>query len=386
MPRRALFLQYTNPGGLPVLQHAARILLDDGWAVTFLGCAAEGDAACLHLAQHPRMAVHLMSRQAPGWRQKLHFMAYAAWALMWRLAWRPHCIYASDALAAPAALAAASLPVRCVIYHEHDAPPPPPGRFAHAIHALRRRLVRAATLAVVPNASRGEALLETTGLDRTRLACVWNCPALNEVGPARAPSAGGDFWLLFHGSIVPDRLPVTLLDALAHVAPRIKLRVVGYETAGSRGYVGELREHARLLGLGDRVQFLGTLPHRDEMLAVTRSCDVGVSLMPMDSADANMRHMTGASQKPFEYMASGCALLVSDLPDWVAMFVTCGFGLSCDPRSPASIAAAIRRLSDDTQGTRQMGERGRRAILDRLHYEKCFDPVLTAIRRATGTT
>ena len=48
---------------------------------------------------------------------------------------------------------------------------------------------------------------------------------------------------------------------------------------------------------------------------------VGLALMPLNSNDLNMRHMTGASNKPFDYMAAGLALLVSDLPDWRQMFV-----------------------------------------------------------------
>jgi hypothetical protein len=46
--------------------------------------------------------------------------------------------------------------------------------------------------------------------------------------------------------------------------------------------------------------------------------------MPKQSEDINMRHMVGASNKPFDYMASGLPLLVTDLPEWAATFVEPG--------------------------------------------------------------
>ena len=37
--------------------------------------------------------------------------------------------------------------------------------------------------------------------------------------------------------------------------------------------------------------------------------------------DINLNYMTGASNKPFDYMACGLALLVCDLSDWKQMYV-----------------------------------------------------------------
>ena len=54
-----------------------------------------------------------------------------------------------------------------------------------------------------------------------------------------------------------------------------------------------------------------------------------------------MLHMAGASNKPFDYMAAGLALLVSDQPDWRAMFVEPGYARACDPTDPSSIATSL---------------------------------------------
>jgi glycosyltransferase involved in cell wall biosynthesis len=182
--------------------------------------------------------------------------------------------------------------------------------------------------------------------------------------------------MLYHGSIVPARLPTTVLTALTMLPKGVHLRVVGYETIGHKGYILQLQELATQLGIADRVEFLGAVPEREELLALCRQCDVGLSLMPKQSLDNNEQAMTGASNKPFDYLACGLALLVSDLPDWRALFVDGGYALVVDPTDAATIATAVRWLLEHPVELRAMGERGRQRILREWNYEKQFAPVL----------
>jgi glycosyltransferase involved in cell wall biosynthesis len=167
-----------------------------------------------------------------------------------------------------------------------------------------------------------------------------------------------------------------MLDALAQSPEKIKLCVIGYETIGHRGYIEELQMTARRLGISSRVIFPGTLKDREELLAWCRKCDVGLAFMPKVSEDINMLAMVGASNKPFDYLACGLALLVSDLLDWRATYVETGYGLACDPDDPESIAAALRWYLDHPLEMRAMGESGRRKIAEEWNYENQFSPVL----------
>src|SRR5262249_53432977 len=155
---------------------------------------------------------------------------------------------------------------------------------------------------------------------------------------------------------VPARLPATVLGALARLPPGARLRVVGYETLGNAGYVGQLQAAARRLGVADRVRVLSPMPRR-ELLRGSVAWDVGLALTPMDSTDLGLRTMAGASNKPFDYLACGLAVLVSDLPDWRRLYVEPGYGLACDPGDPASIAAALRWFLEHPGETQAMGER-----------------------------
>src|SRR5262249_36064415 len=143
---------------------------------------------------------------------------------------------------------------------------------------------------------------------------VQNCPTLDEVGPPRAPH-DGPLRVLYHGSIVPARLPLTVIDAIAAV-PDVTLVIAGYETVGHPGHVEALLSRARGLGVSDRVNHRGLVPLRRDLLEECASCDVGLALMPMESDDINEQAMAGASNKPFDYLARGLPLIVSDLRDW----------------------------------------------------------------------
>jgi glycosyltransferase involved in cell wall biosynthesis len=180
--------------------------------------------------------------------------------------------------------------------------------------------------------------------------------------------------VLYVGSIVPIRLPTSVIRALALLPDGVRLRVIGYTTSGHADYVRELQRLAWTLGVAHRTEFVDGVPHQ-QLLMMSRDADVGLALMPVESEDATLEWMPGASNKPFEYLACGAALVVPDLPAWRDMFVDPGYGLACHPRDPASIAAALRWLIEHPTEMRAMGERGRQRVSDDWNYETQFGPV-----------
>jgi glycosyltransferase involved in cell wall biosynthesis len=242
----------------------------------------------------------------------------------------------------------------------------------------RARLAARAAAVVVPNAERGRLLAAESGR-AGEVHVVWNCPSRHEVVAAReAPH--GPLRLVFHGSIVPDRLPLTVVDALARVSAPVELVVAGYESAGAPGYTAALRARAAELGIAERLRFAGTIPRRDDLLRLCAESDAGFALMPAGSDDVNMRWMAGASNKPFDYLACGVCPIVSDLPDWRAAFVTPGYALACDPADAASIARVLEWAATHRGDVRAMAEAGRRRVLDEWNYEHQFRPVAELLR------
>ena len=369
--KRILYIQYTNPAGYPPLEHSSRILADAGWQVLFLGTGAQG-AHALRFPPHPNIAVRQLDFCPGGWRQKLHYSHFCLWVVARAILWRAGWVSASDPLACPPALLLTYLPGFRVLYHEHDSPGRAAGLFQRMVLAARKRLARRADCCVLPNEKRLEHFRTETGTGRP-VFCVWNCPSSREAATPRGP-ANDSLCLLYHGSIVSDRLPLTVVRALSLLPDRVRLRIVGYETVGSPGYIERLRQEAERLGIAARLEFVGPVS-RAELLEWCRRSDVGLSLLPLSTADVNQETMTGASNKAFDYLACGLPFLVSDLPDWRAMYVEPGYALACDPGDAESIARTLRVFLDDPNLTHSMGERGRQRILSDWNYEARFEPV-----------
>ncbi len=377
-----MYVQYTNPAAYPPLIHSSRILASRGWQVLFLGTGSDGSAA-LRFADSDSIRIAQLPFSPPGWRQKLHYLYFHLWCLMRVIAFRPSWIYCSDLFACSFGWLMSLIGAR-VVYHEHDSPSAEPGGFERLLFGARASLARRA-VCMIPNKRRGERLRADSGA-ASLPALVWNCPRVQETSSAREPLDSGVLRLLYHGSVVPERVPLEILDALARVPGRISLTIVGYETNGSKGYLNRLRQRAAELRISDRLQILGALS-RDELMQTCRNFDAGLAFMPLASNDRNLGMMEGASNKPFDYLACGLALVVSRIPEWEAMFVEPGYAYACDPASAADLAQAFTRLIQDPERTRAMGEAGRRRILSEWNYEHQFQPVLELLEgRASVAT
>jgi len=314
----------------------------------------------------------------PGWRQKLHYIWFILYTCLTALCWRPKWVYASDPFSAIPTLLLSYWPTLKIIYHEHDSPTDEEASsFLRLIFAARKKLARRADICILPNQTRAAVFAHE--LSNGHTACVWNCPNREEAAWPKMEKNDGDLWLLYHGSIVPARLPFSVLHALQKLPEQVKLHIVGYETIGHRGYVQRLRETAIELGLSERVKFVGSVPTRKELLELCQKSDIGMAFMPKCSEDINMKNMTGASNKPFDYLACGLALLVSDLPDWRKFFVGPGYALACDMENSESIAAAVRWYLEHPLEMRRMGEGGRQRIILEWNYENQFRPILERI-------
>jgi spore maturation protein CgeB len=121
---------------------------------------------------------------------------------------------------------------------------------------------------------------------------------------------------------------------------------------------------------------------RAELLAEAATAHIGLSIMPFNSDDLNMNHMVGASNKPFDYMAAGLALLVSDLPDWTRMFVEPGFAHAADPTSEDSVFAALEWFVNHAHERQEMAARGKARIEAAWNYETVFAPILKMLSNA----
>lgn len=374
---RVLFLQCTNAGQYPPILNSSRLLARAGWHVTVLSSPSV-DTVGLTVPSGPDIRHISTPLRRQNAVRPVDYAIYGATAIATAARVRPHFIYASDPLAALPALLASKISGAAIVYHEHDSPVP--GAARSWIARWRAEVVRAARLIVFPNEARARIAQAELGFSSDRLRVVWNVPRRGEF-PALAPSDDEILRLHYHGNISPMLVPEGIVEAVRRLDGRVRLRVAGYEAPSARGYVRRLLDLGRGSDNQPLVEFLGQVP-RGRLLSEAATAHIGLATMPRMSQDVNVRHMVGASNKVFDYMAAGLPLLVSDLADWQDTFVARGFGRACDPDDPGSVAAELSWFVENAAERRAMAARNRVKVETDWNYDTAFAKVLDVLNDA----
>ncbi len=94
-----------------------------------------------------------------------------------------------------------------------------------------------------------------------------------------------------------------------------------------------------------------------------RSSDIGfVCIQPLP------RYIVSLPVKMFEYMINSLPIIASDFPLWERIVEGDNCGICVDPLNPKEIAKAIEYLIEHPDKARQMGENGRKAVLEKYNW------------------
>lgn len=119
------------------------------------------------------------------------------------------------------------------------------------------------------------------------------------------------------------------------------------------------------------VEELGWLDRHGIIDVLSNSFAGVVTLHPIQN------YLDALPVKMFEYMASGIPVIVSNIKLWESIIEREECGISVDPYSEASIADAINYLASNLEVAREMGEKGREAVMYKYNWniekEKLFD-------------
>jgi glycosyltransferase involved in cell wall biosynthesis len=373
-----IYAQYANAEAYPPLEQSSRIFADKGWDVFFFSLRLdEKPSGNLLFENHPNIYMRYLPWQSPGIRQKFHFIRYNLWVLGCTIVLRPKILYLSQPESSIIGLLASYITRVRIIYHEHDAPSSDSlSAFMRFLLYVRRQIARRANLCIIPNEKRVESFRQETRTIRP-LRVVWNCPRIAEVVPPRSDDEKGSFVIWYHGSIVPFRLPLTIINALARLPAHVELRIAGYVTSGYKEYLNDLLALCRELGVEDRVIYLGTLPTRKVLFNECKKADLGLAFAnPEEDINTSADSLIGASNKPFDYLACGVGLLTSPQNSYQSLFVEPGYGIACDPTNVDSLVSTLNWAIKHPNEILKMGEAGRQRILSDWNYEAQFDPIL----------
>lgn len=111
-----------------------------------------------------------------------------------------------------------------------------------------------------------------------------------------------------------------------------------------------------------RVVDLGVLDRAGVRRVLSASMAGLVTLLPSPN------HVDSLPTKMFEYMSAGIPVIASHFPLWRNIIEGNGCGICVDPLEPAAIAGAIDDLIAHPDMARSMGERGRKAVVDKYNW------------------
>ena len=175
--------------------------------------------------------------------------------------------------------------------------------------------------------------------------------------------------VLYQGLLMRDRGIEESMDAILDV-PDAVLVLMGFGDQNGRGAIREgFQERAQRAPWLGRVHVVDPVAPT-ELLEWSASSDIMVMAYPNDSEN----HQQVTPQKLWEAMAAAVPVVASDLPGMAPIVSGVGFGVLCDPSSPASIAAGIRQLLDEgPAGLRARGRLGWEAAQETYNWAVQFE-------------
>jgi len=384
-----LMIHHGDPIAYPPLMHALQQLSHSGYQITLLGCQPDPGRP-LAFPPNLQVARHLTAAAPIGasWLDRLGRIWHWLW-LIFNATWlaitlRPQWIYLSNPASLVIALPARLFTRARILYQEHDSIEPQVKNESSARRWqrwLRLRILKRAHIVVFPNAGRLAVARAQAGRGSGADLVIWNVAPLAEAlsAPTKPPNDGTLLRLHFHGSMSKFAVPLALIDALAEL-PKVTFQFASYEIGG-RQHTEQVLARARHLGISERVVDLGTLSSRPALLAATQKADVGLAFYSESPKNVNHFNMAGATNKIFDYLGAGLALLCSNGVQWKDDFIP-NFGVSTDPENPDAIAASLRQLLDQKRTPSQLGRLGQEQIINFWHFEALFQPVLSALASA----
>jgi glycosyltransferase involved in cell wall biosynthesis len=170
------------------------------------------------------------------------------------------------------------------------------------------------------------------------------------------------FMVLYLGGVNPARNIENVILSMQYLPEKCVFVIQG---PSIDEYRGEYVELARSVGVEDRVFCLGPV-QRDQVIAAASFADCGVLML----RNICLNFYLFYPNKFFEYMLAGLPVAVSNFPEVSAHIAREGCGVTFDPDDPKSIAEALLWLYEHPAERLQMGERGRKSVIERYNWEE----------------
>lgn len=182
------------------------------------------------------------------------------------------------------------------------------------------------------------------------------------------------FKLIYVGTLVKEKGISEIVIAMEDINLDIKIKMILCGEFSPKSYQHEV---SKLNGF-EKVEYLGCLQPGDAWMKMTQA-NIGVICFHPEE-----NHINAMPNKLFEYMAAGIPVIASNFPLWRKIIVENNCGLLVDPLNSKAIAKAITYLIENPELREQMGDNGRRAVLEKYSWEKDSKKLLKIYQDVLG--
>jgi len=217
----------------------------------------------------------------------------------------------------------------------------------------------------------GENIQKQYGIKPTQQSVLENYPSRVFISQAQQALSKKNFAccsnrvrLVFAGGVSENRGVQDIINALKLIEKKKEDCKVSFHIIGEGPYIDTLKTLVRELNLSHSVKFIPLLPP-SKVAEALANYDIGVC-----SYFLNQQTHHTLPGKLFEYMAVGLPVLSSARRPVVRIIEEYNCGTIYHNRDPEEIASKILYLVKNSELRREMGQRGRGAIINHLNWEE----------------
>ncbi len=355
--RRVLFLRSNAVAPDPRVEKAAQSLAEHGYQVRVFAWDREAIAPPEEQrAGYDIFRSRIKGRYGSGWRNLLPLLRWQFAELSWlaNQAGRGALIHACDFDTILPAWLVSRLRGCTLVYDIFDFYADNltglPAWLRQLIARMERAMIARADGVILTDESRLEQIAPATP---HRLCVIANTP--RDANPQGEVTIPDQFSIIYVGQLLRNRGLETVIEILSrHPEWQMTLAGFGADAALLRDQAAGLKN----ISLHGQVGY-------DQAIALMRPGSVLLALYDPDLPN----HRYASPNKIFEAMMLAKPVLVSKATGVDQLVETHGTGVAVDYHDPAAIEAALRRMADDPDWLRQMGQRARRCYEEMYSWQ-----------------
>ena len=265
------------------------------------------------------------------------------------------------------------------LYHNHDLSIIKKFGFNKFLKWIESWAVKNANIISFPQKKRAEIFSKKNNIEK-EICIVYNSPLLNwnikkNISESINSIITNKKVILYQGELSYTRGLANILKSIPHLSEDIILILVG-KSEIEPAFNNKFKELIDHLNISNRVFIFESLSYFD-LSSITNLCDIGIGVLSttQDDSNINIRHLFGASNKIFEYMACGLPIIVPYNDEYYKEIELQKLGLTVDPLSENSIAKAINKILDKSNYNIYSNNVSDK-FLNEYNYNKQFQKIL----------